>query len=72
MPAVISLLRGVNVGGHNKIKMEELRELYESLGLRQAQTYLQSGKVVFRTDARGRVLRIESEPDELRMAGREL
>ena len=52
MPAVISLLRGVNVGGHNKIKMEELRELYASLGLRQAQTYVQSGNVVFRTDAR--------------------
>ena len=52
MPAAISLLRGVNVGGHNKIKMEELRDLYGSLGLRQAQTYVQSGNVVFRTDAR--------------------
>ena len=52
MPAAISLLRGVNVGGHHKIKMEELRELYESLGLRHAQTYVQSGNVVFRTDAR--------------------
>ena len=137
MPAVISLLRGVNVGGHHKLKMEELRELYESLGLRHAQTYVQSGNVVFRTDARDftrlskriadaieqryafrpgvilrtaadlraviaanpfaarrdldprsllvqflasepapdareRILRIESEPEELRMAGREL
>jgi len=52
MTAAISLLRGVNVGGHNKIKMEELRELYESLGLRHAQTYVQSGNVVFSTDAR--------------------
>ena len=52
MAAAISLLRGVNVGGHNKIKMEELRGLYESLGLRRAQTYVQSGNVVFRTDAR--------------------
>ena len=52
MPAVISLLRGVNVGGHRKLKMEELRELYESLGLRHAQTYVQSGNVVFRTNAR--------------------
>jgi uncharacterized protein (DUF1697 family) len=52
MRAVISLLRGVNVGGHHKIKMEELRDLYESLGLRRAQTYVQSGNVVFRTDAR--------------------
>jgi uncharacterized protein (DUF1697 family) len=52
MPVAISLLRGVNVGGHNKIKMEELRELYESLGLRQAQTYVQSGNVVFHTEGR--------------------
>jgi uncharacterized protein (DUF1697 family) len=125
----ISLLRGINVGGHHK--------LYESLGLRRAQTYVQSGNVVFRTDARDftrlsnriadaleqrfafrpgvilrtaadlraviaanpfasrrdldpskllvqflaseppadareRILRIEAEPDELRMEGREL
>ncbi len=46
MPAIISLLRGVNVGGHHKIKMDELRALYESLGLRDPQTYVQSGNVV--------------------------
>jgi uncharacterized protein (DUF1697 family) len=137
MAAAISLLRGVNVGGHHNIRMEELREQYEALGLRHAQTYLQSGNVVFRTDARDftrlskriadaieqrfafrpgvilrtaadlrgviaanpfasrrdldpsrllvqflaseppadvreRILRIESEPEELRMGGREL
>ncbi|MBI3470195.1 MAG: DUF1697 domain-containing protein [Candidatus Solibacter usitatus] len=49
---VISLLRGVNVGGHNKIKMDALRALYESLGLRDPQTYIQSGNVVFRTEER--------------------
>jgi uncharacterized protein (DUF1697 family) len=49
MNVVISMLRGVNVGGHNKIKMDALRELYESLKLRDAQTYVQSGNVVFRT-----------------------
>jgi uncharacterized protein (DUF1697 family) len=52
MTVVISLLRGVNVGGHNKIKMEALRALYESLGLLDAQTYVQSGNVVFRTKAK--------------------
>ena len=52
MTVVISMLRGVNVGGHNKIKMDALRDLYESLGLRDAQTYVQSGNVVFRTDAK--------------------
>ena len=52
MTVIISMLRGVNVGGHNKIKMDALRDLYESLGLRDAQTYVQSGNVVFRTEAK--------------------
>ena len=47
MPAVICLLRGVNVGGNNKLKMEALRTLFESLQLRNPQTYIQSGNVVF-------------------------
>jgi uncharacterized protein (DUF1697 family) len=46
------MLRGVNVGGHNKIKMDALRTLCKSLGLRDAQTYVQSGNVVFRTKER--------------------
>jgi uncharacterized protein (DUF1697 family) len=46
------MLRGVNVGGHHKIKMEALRALYESLGLRDPQTYVQSGNVVFKTPQR--------------------
>src|SRR5713101_3616743 len=52
MTVVVSLLRGVNVGGHNKIKMDALRSIYESLKLRDAQTYVQSGNVIFRTDER--------------------
>ena len=47
MPVVIGLLRGVNVGGHCKISMEELRSICTSLGLRDPQTYIQSGNVVF-------------------------
>ncbi len=50
MPVIVSMLRGVNVGTHNRIKMEALRPLYESIGLRDPQTYVQSGNVVFRTD----------------------
>jgi uncharacterized protein (DUF1697 family) len=63
MPVVISMLRGVNVVGHNKIKMDALRVLYESLGLRDPRTYIQSGNVIFRTDQRDLALltrRIES------------
>jgi uncharacterized protein (DUF1697 family) len=51
MPVIISMLRGVNVGGHNLIKMDGLRALYGSLKLRHPQTYLQSGNVVFQTEA---------------------
>jgi uncharacterized protein (DUF1697 family) len=52
MPVVISLLRGINVGGNNLIKMDALRTLYHSLKLRDPQTYVQSGNVVFQTTER--------------------
>ena len=49
MAVIVSLLRGINVGGNHKIKMDDLRALYESLGLRNPKTYIQSGNVVFQT-----------------------
>jgi len=49
MPVLISMLRGVNLGSHNRIKMDELRALYKSLKLEDARTYVQSGNVIFRT-----------------------
>jgi uncharacterized protein (DUF1697 family) len=49
MQAIVSLLRGINVGGKHKVRMEDLRALYESLGLRNPVTYIQSGNVVFRS-----------------------
>jgi uncharacterized protein (DUF1697 family) len=49
MPVLISMLRGVNVGGHNKIKMDALRALYESLKFEDPRTYVQSGNIIFRT-----------------------
>ena len=49
MPVLISMLRGVNVGGHNKIKMDDLRTLCESLKFEDPRTYVQSGNVIFRT-----------------------
>ena len=64
MTVVISMLRGINVGGHNKIAMEALRDLYESLGHLNVQTHIQSGNVVFRSKAREVVAlakRIENE-----------
>jgi uncharacterized protein (DUF1697 family) len=52
MPVIVSMLRAVNLAAHNRIKMEALRALYESLGLRDVETYVQSGNIVFRTDKR--------------------
>jgi uncharacterized protein (DUF1697 family) len=52
MKVVVSMLRGVNLASHKRIKMDALRALYESLGLRDPQTYLQSGNVVFKTGER--------------------
>jgi len=49
---MISMLRGVNVGGHNKVKMDALRALYESLELHDPHTYVQSGNVIFSTEER--------------------
>ena len=59
MAAIICLLRGVNVGGHNKIGMDSLRNLCSSLKLSNPQTYIQSGNVVFGTTERdlGRLAR---------------
>ncbi|MCB9451117.1 MAG: DUF1697 domain-containing protein [Anaerolineaceae bacterium] len=51
MPVYISLLRGINVGGNKKIRMAELKALYESLGFTNVQTLLQSGNVIFETAA---------------------
>jgi len=50
MPIMIALLRGINVGGHHKIKMDDLRKVCESLKLRNPQTYVHSGNIVFSTD----------------------
>jgi uncharacterized protein (DUF1697 family) len=49
MPVIICMLRGVNVVGHNKVKMELLKALCVSLKFKDAQTYIQSGNVIFRT-----------------------
>ncbi len=49
MPILISMLRGVNLGPHNRVRMDDLRALYESLKFENPRSYVQSGNVVFRT-----------------------
>ena len=47
MQTYTALLRGINVSGHKKIKMPELKTLFENLGFTNVRTYIQSGNVVF-------------------------
>ena len=49
MASHIALLRGINVGGRNKVPMAELREVVSGLGHTGVSTYIQSGNVLFTT-----------------------
>ena len=50
VPVIICLLRAVNLGSYNKVKMETLRIMCSSLKFRNPQTYLQSGNILFATE----------------------
>ena len=47
MQTWIALLRGVNVGGHNRLPMKGLSQIFEAAGCKLVKTYIQSGNVVF-------------------------
>ncbi len=49
MKIFIALLKGINVGGHKKVPMAELRELLSKEGFENVQTYIQSGNVLLRS-----------------------
>ncbi len=50
MQNYIGLLRGINVGGHRKIRMAELKGVLSNSGFQQVQTYIQSGNIVFKSE----------------------
>jgi uncharacterized protein (DUF1697 family) len=56
----IGLLRAINLGGHGKVAMPELRQMVEQLGFGEARTILNSGNVVFAGDYAGRDSEIEA------------
>lgn len=66
MTIYIALFRGINVGGHNIIKMAELRDLFQTMQLKNVKTYIQSGNVVFESDEEVGVLqsRLEHEVEK--------
>lgn len=54
MTKYIAFLRAINVGGHNKIKMDYLKELFESMGLKNVETFIASGNVIFDSNEKDR------------------
>jgi uncharacterized protein (DUF1697 family) len=59
MASHVALLRGINVGGRNKVPMADLREVVASLGHTGVTTYIQSGNVLFST----------AQTDDAKLAG---
>ncbi len=53
MPRYVALLRSVNVAGHGRIAMDELRASFDALGHTDVTTYIQTGNVLFTTGSRG-------------------
>ena len=61
MTRYLVLLRGINVGGKNKVPMAALRELLESLGHREVSTYIASGNVILSSDRTAAAIKRELE-----------
>lgn len=61
MTIFIALLRGINVGGKNRIKMANLKSLFETIGLLHVETYIQSGNVIFESDQQEELLQEKIE-----------
>lgn len=59
MAKYVALLRGINVGGNNKVEMKELKKVFESLGFLNVFTYINSGNVIFETNRGIDVMGIE-------------
>src|ERR1700737_42708 len=54
MSRPLALIRAINVGGRSTIAMSDVRELFESCGLTDVSTYIQTGNVLFRAPAAAR------------------
>ena len=72
MTAWVALLRGVNVGGNNKVPMAELKALCEGLGFASVRTYIASGNVVFASEADEGAIRAAIEQALLARYGKPL
>ncbi len=61
MTIYIALLRGINVGGKNIIKMASLKQMFEAMGFCEVKTYIQSGNVLFKSNEEEELLRKKIE-----------
>jgi len=50
----VALLRGINVGGNNKMEMKKLQATFEAIGYTNVVTYINSGNIVFETSTKGK------------------
>jgi uncharacterized protein (DUF1697 family) len=64
MQILISLLRGVNMAGHNNIKMTDLEALFKKLGFTDVETFIQSGNVIFKDPEDKQPLEIVAKVEE--------
>lgn len=55
MTQYLALLRGINVGGKNNIKMSDLKECFKEIGFADIFTYIQSGNIVFKTHENNKI-----------------
>jgi uncharacterized protein (DUF1697 family) len=60
MTIYIALIRGINVGGKNRLSMEALVAMLEAIGCRQVRTYIQSGNAVFKNEEKD-VLKLSNQ-----------
>lgn len=51
MSRYVAFLRAINVGGHKIIKMDDLKKIFQSFGLENVQTFIQSGNIIFESKA---------------------
>ncbi|HEX2787386.1 MAG TPA: DUF1697 domain-containing protein [Ignavibacteria bacterium] len=63
MTSYTAFLRGINVGGHKLIKMEELNRIFVSLGFKNIKTFIQSGNVLFDAPGKSSAAALE-KPDK--------
>jgi uncharacterized protein (DUF1697 family) len=56
MKTYIALLKGINVGGHKKVPMAELRDILTKVGFKDVKTYIQSGNIILKTSEKSNLI----------------